>query len=154
VGMVTYRPATEADVGRLVAWHADPDVARYWDGETFTEEEMRARLGRADVDMWIVEVDGRPVGHLQSWWEPVAPRRGGLDGFLVPSERGRGIMPQAARLLARDLLAQGWSEVTVDPYAWNDRAIRAWRRAGFAEVSRHPPDDEHAAEWVLMRFVG
>jgi len=151
---VTYRRATAADVERLVAWHADPEVARFWDGETFTPEEMRARLERRDVDMWIVEEDGVPVGHLQSWWEGKAQRRGGIDGFVVPSARGRGIMPAAARLLATDLLAQGWTEVTVDPYAWNERAVRAWARAGFAKVSRHAPDDEHTADWVLMRFVG
>ena len=62
-------------------------------------------------------------------------------------------MPAAARSLARRLLAAGWAEVTVDPYAWNGAAVRAWGRAGFAEVSRHPPDDDHTAEWVLMRFV-
>jgi hypothetical protein len=35
----------------------------------------------------------------------------------------------------------------------NAAAVRAWGRAGFVEVSRHPPDDEHTAEWVLMRFA-
>jgi aminoglycoside 6'-N-acetyltransferase len=152
--MVSYRRATEADVDRLVAWHAGPEVARYWNGETFTAEEMRRRLARADVDTWIIEEDGEPVGALESWWNAGAPRRGGLDGFLVPDARGRGIMPAAARALAGDLLTQGWSELTVDPYTWNERAIRAWARAGFVAVSRHPPDDEHTAEWILMRFVG
>jgi aminoglycoside 6'-N-acetyltransferase len=155
VGVVTYRAATEGDLPRLVAWHADPDVSRYWDDETFTLDEMRARLDRPDVDMWIVEEDGVPVGHLQSWWDPGVPRRGGIDGFLVREARGRGVMPAAARILAHDLLAGGWAEVTVDPYAWNERAIRGWEKAGFVEVSRGLPSDEHhTAEWVLMRFVG
>jgi hypothetical protein len=45
--------------------------------------------------------------------------------------------------------------VTVDPYEWNVRAIRGWEKAGFVEVSRgHPPDEDHSAEWVLMRFSG
>ena len=139
----------------LVGWHADPEVSRYWDGETFTENDMRARLARPDVDMWIVTEDDEPVGHLQSWWEPARPRRGGLDGFLIPSARGRGIMPAVARQLASDLLAQGWAEVTVDPYEWNERAIRGWEKAGFVEVSRgHAPDEDHSSEWVLMRFSG
>lgn len=139
----------------LVGWHADPEVSRYWDGETFTEDEMRERLARPAVDMWILTEDEEPVGHLQSWWEPGSPRRGGLDGFLVPSARGRGIMPAVARQLASDLLAEGWAEVTVDPYEWNERAIRAWEQAGFVEMSRgHPPDDDHTATWVLMRFEG
>jgi hypothetical protein len=42
VGLLSYRAATEADVRLLVGWHADPEVSRYWDDETFTDDEMRA----------------------------------------------------------------------------------------------------------------
>jgi RimJ/RimL family protein N-acetyltransferase len=152
--VVSYRAATEADAEMLVRWHEHPDVSRFWDGRTYTLDELRARLDRPDVDAWIVEEDGVPVGYLQSWWEPDEPRRGGLDGFLVPEARGRGIMPAAARELAERLLADGWHEVTVDPYAWNERALRGWANAGFVEVARRPADDEHTADWVLMRFGG
>jgi aminoglycoside 6'-N-acetyltransferase len=150
--VVTYRAATAADADLLVAWHADPEVARYWDGETFTRQQMLDRIERETVDAWIVEEDGAPVGYLQSWLEEHGPKRGGLDGFLIPSARGRGVMPAAARALARALRADGWEYVTVDPYTWNERAIRAWRNAGFVEVSRHAADDEHRDDWVLMRF--
>src|SRR3954464_4708883 len=137
------RPAAEADVDRLVAWHADAEVSRYWDDETFTPEEMAERLARPDGEAWIVEEAGEPVGYLQ-----VHPE--GLDMFLVPSARGRGLGPDAARAMTRHLLASGrHSRVTVDPYEWNEPAIRAWQRAGFVEVSRHPPDADHTAEWVL-----
>jgi aminoglycoside 6'-N-acetyltransferase len=154
VGLLSYRPATDSDAALLTGWHADPEVSRYWDGRTFDEAEVVERLHRPDVDAWIVEEDGTPVGYLQSWWEPDPPRRGGLDGFLIPSGRGRGIMPAVARRLASDLHAQGWVEVTVDPYEWNDSALRAWGRAGFVEVSRHPAGGEHTSAWVLMRFEG
>jgi aminoglycoside 6'-N-acetyltransferase len=141
------RPATLADVDRLVAWHADPEVARYWDGETFTRAELRARLERGDVDGWIVETrGGESIGYLQT-------HEAGLDMFLVPAARGRGLGPDAARAMTEHLLAGGRTRVTVDPYAWNVGAIRAWERAGFVEVSRgHPPDADHAAEWVLMEY--
>jgi aminoglycoside 6'-N-acetyltransferase len=151
--LTVVRPATDDDVDLLVAWHADPEVSRYWDDETFTPEQMRTRLEREPVDAWIVEADGEPVGYLQSWWEEEAgSRRGGLDGFLVSEARGRGLMPDAARALARSLLDAGWEYVTVDPYAWNERALRAWRNAGFVEVSRHDADEHHTAPWVVMRF--
>ena len=42
----------------LVQWHLDPDVMRYWDGRTFTSDEMAARLARPQVDSYIVEADG------------------------------------------------------------------------------------------------
>ena len=155
MGLLSYRAATEDDVALLVRWHADPEVSRYWDDETFTEDELRERLARPNVDTWVIEDEGEPVGLLQSWWERELPRRGGIDGFLVPAARGRGVMPAVARQLATDLLEQGWTEVTVDPYEWNERAIRGWEKAGFVEISRgHAPDEDHSAEWVLMKFSG
>jgi aminoglycoside 6'-N-acetyltransferase len=147
VGLLSYRPATAGDAELLARWHADPEVSRFWDGETFTVEQVQERLEREAVDAWIVEEDGEPVGYLQSWWEDEGPKRGGLDGFLVPSARGRGIMPAVARQLAEGLLAEGWQYVTVDPYVSNERAIRGWAKAGFVEISR----DEKV---VLMRFGG
>lgn len=144
--LTALRPATGDDVERLCAWHADPEVARYWDGETFTHEEMAERLARAGVDAWIVEASGEPVGYLQTHPE-------GLDMFLIPSARGRGLGPDAARAMAEHLLASGRARVTVDPYEWNESAIRAWERAGFVEVSRgHPPDEDHTSPWVLMEY--
>jgi aminoglycoside 6'-N-acetyltransferase len=154
--LTTVRAATQADVPLLVRWHADPDVSRYWDDETFTQDEMRERLARKHVDAFVVEADGEPVGYLQAWWEEDEPQRGGIDMFLVPSARGRGLGPDASRALAEHLLESGWTEVTVDPYVWNDAAIRAWRRAGFELVDHveRPPDEDHASPWLLMRFTG
>lgn len=149
--MTQLRVATADDVERLVAWHADPDVARFWDGETFTPAEMSERLERPDVDAWIVEAEGVPVGYLQVWGDGRA--EGGLDMFLVPAARGRGLGPDAARAMADHLLdACGWPRVTVDPYTWNEQALRGWRKAGFVAVSHHGADEEHTAPWVLMEL--
>jgi aminoglycoside 6'-N-acetyltransferase len=146
--LTTLRSASRGDVDRLVAWHADPEVSRYWDDETFTLREMEERLAREDVEAWIVEEGEETVGYLQ-----VHPD--GLDMFLVPTARGRGLGPDAARAMAQHLLGEcGRSRVTVDPYAWNDGAVRAWERAGFVEVSRHEADEEHTAPWILMEFGG
>jgi aminoglycoside 6'-N-acetyltransferase len=146
--LTVLRPAVPDDVDRLVGWHADEEVARYWDWETFTREQMQARLARAEVAAYIVEEDGDPVGYLQV-------HETGLDMFLVPRARGRGLGPDAGRAMARHLLDEtGWTRVTVDPYRWNESAVRAWGRAGFAEVSEHEADDEHLQPWVLMEFRG
>ena len=137
----------------LAAWHADPEVARFWDGETFTEEEVRARLARPHVEAFVVEAEGGPVGYLQAWRDDSGG--GGLDMFLAPGARGRGLGPDAASALARHLLGvRGWRGLTVDPYCWNERAIRGWRRAGFEPIEERPPDDEHTARWLLMEFRG
>lgn len=146
----TLRPVEDDDVDLLVRWHADPEVARFWDWETFTRETLLDRLARPDVTPYVVLADGDAVGYLQVWG---GPERGGLDMFLEPSARGRGLGSDAGRAMARHLLDErGWVSVTVDPYAWNGSALRAWRSAGFVEMSRHEPDDEHTAAWVLLEF--
>jgi aminoglycoside 6'-N-acetyltransferase len=146
--LTTLRLADSGDVDRLVEWHADPEVSRYWDGETFTREEMEERLAREDVEALIVEERDEPVGYLQ-----VHPD--GLDMFLIPSGRGRGLGPDAARAMAEHLVGErGRERVTVDPYAWNESAVRAWQRAGFVEVSRHEAGGEYTAPWILMEFRG
>ncbi len=150
--MTVVRPAGPADVDLLVGWHADPEVARYWDGETFTRAELEERLARRDVQPFVVEAEGEPVGYVEAWWDETG-RAGGIDMFLVPSARGRGLGPDAARALAEHLLDErGWTRVTVDPYVWNESAVRAWRRAGFEPVEERETDDEHTARWLLMEF--
>jgi aminoglycoside 6'-N-acetyltransferase len=153
----TVRAATEDDVPLLVRWHADPEVSRYWDDETFTEDELRARLDRGDVEAFVVEEGGEPVGYLQAWREGDEPLRGGIDMFLIPAARGSGLGPDAARAFATHLLEdRGWARVTVDPYAWNDTAIRAWRKAGFEQVDERvrEPDEDHVSPWLLFEFRG
>ena len=151
--LTTIRPATAEDVELLVAWHADPEVARFWDDETYTPEEMEARLTRADVEAFVVEEAGTPVGYIEAWTDD--GRSGGVDMFLSPDARGRGLGPDAARALARQLRDdRGWDPVTVDPYLWNESAVRAWRRAGFEPIGEREPDDEHRDPWLLMEFRG
>jgi aminoglycoside 6'-N-acetyltransferase len=146
------RPARTTDVEMLVRWHSDPEVALYWDGKTYTREQMRARLLRPDVDAYVVEADGQPVGSLQAWFGETADV-GELDMFLIPSARGRGIGPDAARTIAGYLLDRGGRlRVTVDPYLSNERAVAGWKKAGFRSIEECEPDDEHLERWLLMEF--
>jgi aminoglycoside 6'-N-acetyltransferase len=146
------RPATDDDVDLLVAWHADPAVSRYWDDQVPSHEEIVEDLARPDVDPYIVEADGEPVGYLQAWF---APDEAGLDMFLIPSARGRGIGPDAARTLATWLGEHGLIErLIADPYRWNERAIRAWGRAGFRPIGEREPDADRREPWLLMEFEG
>jgi len=150
--LTTLRPATADDAELLVGWHRDPEVSRFWDEETYTVAQMRERLARPDVDAYIVEAEGAPVGFVQAW--RASERAGGLDMFLVPAARGRGYGPDAARVLATYLRTQTWTSITVDPYVWNEQAIRAWEHAGFRAVEQRPADEEHPSDWLLMEFGG
>jgi aminoglycoside 6'-N-acetyltransferase len=73
--------------------------------------------------------------------------------FLVPTARGRGYGPDAARALARELIeVAGHPRVTVDPYLWNERAIRGWLKAGFRAVAERPAGEGHVHPWLLMEI--
>jgi aminoglycoside 6'-N-acetyltransferase len=151
--LTAVRPATGSDVDMLVAWHADPDVSRFWDDETFTRDEIVERLQRPQVDAFIIEADGAPVGFLQVWWNDEPATEGGIDMFLVAGARGRGFGPDATRAFVRHLIEdRRWTRVTADPYVWNEQAIRAWRKAGFVDVEVRPADAEHPADWLLLEF--
>jgi aminoglycoside 6'-N-acetyltransferase len=151
----TLRPVVVPDdVDMLVEWHADPDVIRYWDDKTFTRDEVIARLLRANVDAFVIECGGGPVGYIEAS-EADDGQGGGVDMFLAPGHRGEGIGSDAARALAQHLLSErGWRWVTADPYLWNERALRAWQNAGFVQVQECPPDELHLSSWVLMEFRG
>jgi aminoglycoside 6'-N-acetyltransferase len=149
--LTVVRPATDTDADLLVDWHADPEIARYWDYEQFSRAEILARLAEPNVDAYIVDADDRPVGYLQAWFD-VEPGTGGLDMFLIPAARGHGLGPDAARALARHLLASGLQRLSVDPYRSNDVAIRAWTKAGFRAVEERKPDSEHSEAWLFMVF--
>jgi len=152
------RPVTPADLDVLVGWFSDPEVYRWWDGYPKPRDEVAEKYieRQPGVERFIVEAGaqpaeqpaaetggdagGRPIGYLQYWHGDGAT--GGIDMFLTPASRGQGLGPDAARAMVRYLLdTLGWTRVTVDPYANNLRAIRAWGTAGFAferELPDHP----------------
>jgi len=129
----TLRAVAATDVALLVGWLQDPEVYRWWGGLPLTREDVvRKYLGTREPDVvsFIIEHGDRAVGYMQYWTADASS--GGLDMFLVPSARGQGLGPDAARALVRHLFEERrWRRVTVDPAVDNARAIRAWHKAGF-----------------------
>ncbi|HEV8622140.1 MAG TPA: GNAT family N-acetyltransferase [Actinomycetota bacterium] len=147
------RPASDDDLDQLVGWLADPEVYRWWEGRPLSRDEVAdvyTGHRRPEVEPFIIEADGVPVGYLQVWQG--TETSGGIDLFLVPEARGRGLGPDAARAAASFLLDhRGWSEVTVDPVVDNLRAIRAFERAGFSSQSEEL--DDETGKRVLRMFA-
>jgi aminoglycoside 6'-N-acetyltransferase len=149
------RETSVGDAQLLLMWHADPEVNRYWDRRPLTYEEVAAKyLGaRApEVRCFIIQGEKRePIGFIEyAYLEPAGDV--GLDMFLIPNSRGRGLGPKVASFLAQHLLTTGAAQrVTVDPLLSNQRAIRAWNKAGFRE--RSPIDQgDHGEPAILMEF--
>lgn len=151
VGGEGVRLSTPEDAGTITAWLADPRVHRWWGGAAVPLDSVRREYTGArepDVVTYLVVAGEHPVGLLQAWHDPDGSA--GLDMFLAAGAQGRGTGPRVARALAAELTRCGWGTLTVDPAVDNERAIAAWRRAGFAPTGERGTDDGH--ETLLMAF--
>ena len=133
---VTLRPAAEADADTLVAILAEDEVARWW--PPFDRARVLAELiaDREDEEGFVIEHEGRVVGYIQAAEEPDPEfRHASIDLFLTSSAQGRGIGPDAIRILATDLIdRRGHHRITIDPVVANTRAIAAYAKVGFRPV--------------------
>src|SRR4051812_10902938 len=148
-GRTSLRSVAPADLDLLAGWLADPGVYEFWGGapvdrQTIIREFVNGPAAGAHV--FIVEADKQPIGWIQYWHTNDDPEQdsGGIDMVLLPSARGRGLGPDAARALVNYLIRErGWQRVTVDPALDNPAAMRAWARAGFVadhEAPDHPDE--------------
>src|SRR6185369_5153442 len=66
---ITFRPLILSDLPELHRWLTLPHVARWWGGEATREEvdeEYGAYIrGEEPVHVYLVFVNGKPVGHTQ-----------------------------------------------------------------------------------------
>ncbi len=113
------------------------------------QEALEKYTGRRapEVVSYVICEESRSVGYLQSWQRD---GRFGLDMFIAAHEQGRGIGPRAARALAAELTSLGWTPLTADPVADNQRALSAWRAAGFEATGELGEDEGRTTE--VMRF--
>lgn len=135
---VVLRRAAEADVPRLTAILAQPEVAVWWGahGEAAVRRDFIDPEG--GVTAYAIEVKGEDqvIGLVQYGEEnDPAFRHANIDIFLDPGWHGRGLGSDAVRIVARHLFtACGHHRLTIDPAADNHRAIRAYERVGFKPV--------------------
>jgi aminoglycoside 6'-N-acetyltransferase len=135
---VVLRPLAETDATRLAELGADPDVARWWPG--LTPEHLLAKVRRegdeAEVTPYAIVAGGELAGLIQHWEETDEDyRHAGIDIFLGRPFHGAGLGTDAVRTLARHLVRDlGFHRVVIDPAAANERAVRAYEKAGFKRV--------------------
>jgi len=136
---VTLRPATGDDVPRLAAIRDEPEIRRWWGGgadRASLEAEVRAGLDDPDVEVFAILYEGRVAGAIQ-WYQEKDPdyRSAGLDVFIDPGIRGRGLGTDAVRTMARPLIAHhGHHRLIIDPAADNAAAIASYGKVGFRPV--------------------
>ena len=132
---IQLRPVVEADRASLSAILAEPEVARWWVHEDVPTTVAGVFDDDDEVRLAIV-VEGAVVGLIQYAEEDTPDyRHAGLDLFVAGAWQGRGIGPDAIRLVARHLFqVRGHHRLIIDPATANERAIRAYEKVGFQRV--------------------
>ncbi len=141
----------EDDLRLVHAWLQRPHVRRWWtDRETYeeiAEHYLPAIEGREPTDMYVVLLDERPIGFVQTYLVADYPEYtalveieesvAGID-LLIGDEAmtGQGIGTEILRRFVDEIVFSRWTTIAcvADPDARNTASIRAFEKAGFRAV--------------------
>ncbi len=168
VGDIAVLPWREADLPLVAKWMCDPRVLQFFGGRDNAQDEVKLRSIYAEVTpdhRCFFTFHDEPIGYIQfcpmergEFGFPTHERVWGMDLYIgEPAFWNRGIGTRLVRAGAEQLLAQGFADrVTIDPEAWNTRAIRSYEKAGFVKRMLMPRSELHEGElrdnW-LMEFL-
>lgn len=142
-GRIGFRPFVPDDLPLAAAWLRVPEVAAWWRDADEQIALLTADLDDPRITQEIVTLDGAPFAYVQhyechGWPDAIEfahmpPGARAIDGFIGrPDLIGRGFGSAFLRALGDRLLADGAPALVIDPDPSNERAVRAYRRAGFA----------------------
>lgn len=170
VGDITVRHLhnTISDYSHLLRWLSTPEVLEWYEGRdrSFDLAAILAEYGpggrheRDGTIPGIIELDGDPIGYVQLYeLADVADAASfdleegqgiwSLDMYIGrPDLFGRGIGRAVCRAAAEHLIVErNAREVVILPYVENERAIAAYRAAGF--VGDHVVREHELHEGVM-----
>ncbi|OQM76552.1 GNAT family N-acetyltransferase [Pseudaminobacter manganicus] len=131
----------------LARWLAEPHVATWWGDKDGELETIAGHVDSISVEPFIVELDGRPLGYIQSY-DPHLEEGGntyadqpfgtlGIDQFIgEPDLIGKGHGTRLLSDFVAMLLEEGALRVIVDPDPANAAAIRCYEKVGFRPIGR------------------
>jgi aminoglycoside 6'-N-acetyltransferase len=134
--LVRLRPASPADIPRLVEIRRTPEVYARWRGGDDIVAAVEEDFAEPDIVAYVIELEGRVVGWIQ-WQAEDDPdyRHASIDIYVDPAVHGRGVGTDAVRTLARHLIVDhGHHRLEIDPAADNVAAIRCYTKVGFRPV--------------------
>lgn len=139
-----FRPVTRRDLPMISGWLAEPHLVEWWGDPETSLAEIGENIDSVSVEALIVELDGTPIGYLQSYDphleddHPYQDQPFGTLGIDIsigrPELVGMGHGSAIVRQFAEEMLAEGASRIVIDPHPSNARAIRAYEKAGFRPI--------------------
>lgn len=142
-GVVRLRLVAEADLDMTMSWR-NRDDARIWfkNSQIVTREQHRAWFSQYSVKdddfLFVVEVQGRPVGHASVYGIDPVDGVAEVGRFLAaPEAAGRGYISLACAELLRFCADNlNLRSVFLKVKENNERAIKVYVRNGFREEAR------------------
>ena len=143
----------------MYEWLRREHVRRWWDEHESYEDVARHYLpaieGRRPVDVYLILLDGRPVGFIQTYLVADHPEFAalvglgvgvaGVDLFVGEEElTGTGLGTDVLRTFVRDVVfaEPATTACIADPDVRNAASIRAFEKAGFRRVGEFfDPED-------------
>lgn len=151
MGDLIFRRLTDADIPALVAWMA-AEHAQPWFGDEPRSPERAREVYARELDgtsatrMWIVELDGRPIGYVQDYpvvaYDDFAVRVQDLQAiafdYLIgePDLVGQGIGTRMISTYCRDVLCRDYPDAprfVASPDVRNTRSIHVLEKCGFTQ---------------------
>jgi len=164
---VAFRALTPSDLPTVHDWLGRAHISRWW-GERGTYEATLAEYlpsidGRDPTDVFLILVDARPVGMIQTYLVSdypdyaaivdVGEEVAGVDVFIADQQLlGRGLGTEVISAFVSDVVfaREATRACVADPDVANLASLRAFEKAGFTRGREfHDPDD--GREHVLMR---
>lgn len=147
------RPTDSHDIETLRALFEDPGVNEQWGGKPLTVQEITEKyIGqrRPQVQCFLVEEAGIPVGFIQYHLADDGGGGGGIDLVLRPEVRGRGLGSAVVQAIVGHLrIHRGWRRITVDPDVSNPRGVNFWRNVGFENEQLIENDSGRKPYWLM-----
>jgi aminoglycoside 6'-N-acetyltransferase len=154
----SFRPLTTGDLPLMQTWLGAPHMRRWWGDAEPALAELRQAIEEPSTDPFLVLIEGRPGGYIQSYdihAEPDHPYRDqppgsiGIDLSLGEADLlGAGHGPRIIEAFVARLFAAGVPRIVIDPAPDNERAIRAYEKAHFRIADRRTTSEYGDA--VLM----
>lgn len=145
------------------AWYDDVATAAYPD-DAIAERRL-AMSGGDPTDHFLIQLDGRPIGDIQSYRIDDHPEYAaqiavgrpavGIDLFIGEADLiGRGHGPALIRAFLRDVAfpRYGVDLCVIGPTFSNAAAIRAYEKAGFRFLKTYLEPDAREPEHYLMEL--
>jgi RimJ/RimL family protein N-acetyltransferase len=157
---ITTRSVTESDRFLIRRWVSQPDVQAWWGSRAAAEAEIALALASSSSLCRMIEKDGTPIGYGHAvnagvWSDTIAgipPGAYDIDLFIAAAEsRGQGAGRCALDQLTAEVFATTLAVAcSVVVAIRNEKAVRAFERAGFSWVAiAHDPLS--GPSWVMLK---